>query len=142
MAQLLSNTLYNKRFFPFYTFNLCAGLDEEGEWLASFVGRQGGGQGGREPGGRSRGAAGGRRVGTPLTLSPLIAVGCCSLCLAGRGAVYTYDAIGSYERKGFSCQGRRAPGRATGVGCAHRWLRAGRAGRLLSRQPGSGAPIC
>ncbi|GLC47040.1 Proteasome subunit beta type-1 [Pleodorina starrii] len=51
-AQLLSNTLYLKRFFPFYTFNLCAGLDEQ-----------------------------------------------------GRGAVYNYDAIGSYERSGYFCQG-------------------------------------
>lgn len=52
MAQALSNTLYGKRFFPFYTFNILAGLDAD-----------------------------------------------------GTGAVYSYDAVGSYERTGYAAQG-------------------------------------
>eukprot|EP00695_Tsukubamonas_globosa_P001745 TRINITY_DN2811_c0_g1_i2.p1 TRINITY_DN2811_c0_g1~~TRINITY_DN2811_c0_g1_i2.p1 ORF type:complete len:233 (-),score=91.10 TRINITY_DN2811_c0_g1_i2:46-693(-) len=31
IAQMLSNMLYHKRFFPYYTFNLVAGVDENGE---------------------------------------------------------------------------------------------------------------
>lgn len=70
-AQLLSVTLYYRRFFPYYAFNMIAGLDEEGKAHQS---------------------------------SPFV-VSNAKLCLSGRGAVYGYDAVGSFKRDEYGAMG-------------------------------------
>lgn len=85
MAQLLSNTLYYKRFFPYYAFNVLGGLDSEGITINKNV------------------------ISVWFFLlscwSPSI---CFSLNPQGKGCVFTYDAVGSYERVGYSSQGSGA----------------------------------
>lgn len=64
IAQMISSILYSRRFFPYYTFNVVGGLDENG-------------------------------------------VGMIFLCIQkfNLGAVYGYDAIGSFERMDYCVTG-------------------------------------
>lgn len=79
LAQMLGNTLYYKRFFPYYTWNLTCGLDDKGNACQS--------------------AAMGKCVAC-TTNKRAHAL----FYIAGQGAVYTYDPVGNFERVGYSCQ--------------------------------------
>lgn len=78
VAQLLSNTLYFRRFFPYYAFNVVAGVDSEGE---------------PPPRGPHAPRKHARSRTAPSATTP------------GKGAVFTYDAVGSYERISYAAQG-------------------------------------
>lgn len=73
LAQMLSITLYQKRFFPYYSFCCLGGVDEKGKdkrytYVSTAFLKQG----------------------------------------TGEGAVYCYDAIGSYERESYRANGSAA----------------------------------
>lgn len=71
-AQLLSVTLYYRRFFPYYSFCLIAGLDEEGSFNFLVVFKH------------------------ELTWE---------CAIIGKGAVYGYDAVGSFKRDEYGAMG-------------------------------------
>ncbi|KAL7747751.1 Proteasome subunit beta type-6 [Sorochytrium milnesiophthora] len=72
IAQLLSITLYHKRFFPYYVSNILAGLDPEGKSGGCYL---------------------------------LVYRSLADKTEPGKGAVYSYDGVGSYERYNFQAAG-------------------------------------
>jgi 20S proteasome subunit beta 6 len=84
MGQLLSNTLYYKRFFPYYSFNVLGGLDSEGKLLQAL-----------------------NVIFMPFLCidAPFFFSFLGLIPKSGKGCVFTYDAVGSYERVGYSSQG-------------------------------------
>ena len=78
VAQMASIMLYQKRFFPYYVYTILGGLDTEGTDCA------GGG----------------------FKSSHIMTSFCCSCCChycclmcSGKGVVYSFDPVGSYERQ-------------------------------------------
>lgn len=72
IAQLASTILYGKRFFPYYTFNIIGGLDEQGK--------------------------------NQLELFYITHY----LIIKGKGAVYSFDPVGSFERENYRAGGSAA----------------------------------
>ena len=71
-AQLLSVTLYYRRFFPYYAFCMLAGLDEDGNHCRSMWRHH---------------------------IIDILHI------LTGVGAVYGYDAVGSFKRDEYGAMG-------------------------------------
>lgn len=84
VAQLLGNTLYYRRFFPYYAFNVLAGVDSEGIYIH-----------GRD----------GSKFIYPFIHSLISILLKYITMLTGKGAVFSYDAVGSHERVEYSASG-------------------------------------
>lgn len=76
-AQLLSVTLYYRRFFPYYAFCMIGGIDEDGEGSCCVV----------------------------MVVDKTRSYSFDFLVRIGKGAVYGYDAVGSFKRDDYGCMG-------------------------------------
>ena len=94
VAQMLGNTLYYRRFFPYYAFNVRASEGRAGQLRAprEIVMSKVSHRHAAHPTPRSR-------LAPPR---PQVVAG---LDSAGKGAVFTYDAVGSFERVEYAAQG-------------------------------------
>ena len=75
-AAMISTMLYYRRFFPFYCYNIVGGLDEEGVCILI-----------------TKALRKHRFQVTRLLFFP------------GKGAIYSYDPVGSYQREFFKAAG-------------------------------------
>lgn len=81
VGQMLATTLYHRRFFPYYTFNVVGGLDETGTF------------------------------GSPSFLATLLCwldrfqIDKLTWQIAGEGIVYSYDAVGCFEKMKYTVSG-------------------------------------
>ena len=80
VAQRLSVMLYSRRFFPYYAFNILAGLDNEGESVTVGV----------------------TNVRSSLVLPVTYYT---HTHTSGRGCVYSFDVVGSYDRETYRAGG-------------------------------------
>ena len=89
IAQAASIELYHRRFFPYYTFLILAGLDSEGKKIKLLI-----------------------QIFFLALMASLFIYLSHNLCFIyifqGRGAVYSYDPVGSFERESYRASGSGA----------------------------------
>ena len=93
VGQMLATTLYQRRFFPYYTFNVVGGLDESGTSPAQT---------------HAHSDAPGETALFLFGRSVINAESCRRTYFtssAGEGIVYSYDAVGCFEKMKYTVSG-------------------------------------